>query len=38
MLWFRQGRPFSAQTVRKRAGGLEKRIVSWLRVGYDEGM
>lgn len=36
MLWFRQARPFSAQTVRKRAGGLEKRIVSWLRVGYDE--
>lgn len=38
MLRFRQVRPFSAQTVRKRAGSLKKRIVSWLRVGYDEGM
>ena len=34
----RQVCAFTAQTVRKRAGVLEKRIVSWLRVGYDEGM
>ena len=26
MLWFRQVRPFSVQTVRKRAGGLEKEL------------